>query len=128
MFKRGEVVVSGLYANGKSDRFYSERKVLNIKWNEKYPTLSRVDYEVMQGYVSHQLTDNKGSMTIQSFCKWASERLDTAKVVEVNSLVFECTCVKNLKRVIISSSKWLIKSTVIAGWNGRFQNQDVFKK
>ncbi|MFF2531294.1 hypothetical protein ACFVS2_20540 [Brevibacillus sp. NPDC058079] len=97
MLKRDEIVVGGIYSNGKKDRFYSERMVLNVKNNERYPKMSIIEYEVVRGYSSHQLIDSKGSMTVESFCKWAEERLDTRKVIPIHSFVFECNCGNKLE-------------------------------
>jgi hypothetical protein len=97
MLKRNEVAVGGIYSNRKNGRFYSERKVTDIKINKRYPILTVVEYQIESGYVSHQLSDHKGSMTIVSFQKWAAERLDTMEDIPVHSFAFECKCGKLLE-------------------------------
>lgn len=90
--KMSDIVVDGLYSNGKSDRYYSERRVLSIKVNERYSKLSQVSYEIVNGYVSHTLADGKGVMTLEAFAKWAAVRLDIHPVIPVHALVIECKC------------------------------------
>lgn len=95
--KMSEIVVDGLYSNGNTDRYFSERKVLSIKVNERYPKLSQVDYEIVNGFVSHTITDRKGRVTIEAFAKWAAIRVDTAPTIPVQTVVIECQCGERLE-------------------------------
>ncbi|MCL6480028.1 MAG: hypothetical protein K6T65_16815, partial [Peptococcaceae bacterium] len=58
--KKREIVIGGIYSNGKKGRFYSERKVVDISMEGKYKLYKgqinqeTVFYETIKGYYSNR--------------------------------------------------------------------------
>lgn len=77
--KQSEIIVGGVYSNGKSGRFYQERKV--IAEGPEYILYSGqenadcIRFRVIKS--SYKLYPGaEGNMTRQSFARWAKERIE----------------------------------------------------
>jgi hypothetical protein len=72
-----DIVIGGIYSNGKQGRYHAERKVIDINHEGKYKLYSEqadcssVLYDMVKG--SRKLTNQH--ITLQSFSNWAKNRI-----------------------------------------------------
>lgn len=70
--KKSDIQVGKIYSNGKQERHYAERKVLEIKVDDA--GILRVKYQHIRGY-KHWCYDDITSCSIDGFAAWAKNEV-----------------------------------------------------
>jgi len=77
--KKSDIVVGGVYSNGKAGRFYQERTVVDIDNTGKYKTYSgQMDSLTLKYHIVKKGTKECavwGIMTVTRFASWAKKKV-----------------------------------------------------
>ena len=77
--KKSEIIIGGVYSNGKEGRFYQERKVVDIDNTGKYRLYQgQKDCETLKYHIIQKGSKEVGqwgTMTLSSFSSWAKVKV-----------------------------------------------------